>query len=43
MSKKTLLACTTAVAALGAMPAHAQESSSEILVTAQRNNQTAVT
>lgn len=43
MNKRTLLACTTAVAALGAMPAHAQESVGEILVTAQRNNQTAVT
>ena len=43
MNKKTLLACTTAVAALGAMPAHAQESAGDILVTAQRNNQTEVT
>lgn len=43
MNKKTLLACTTAVAAFGAVPAYAQESAGEILVTAQRNNQTAVT
>jgi iron complex outermembrane receptor protein len=42
MNKKTLLACTTAMAALGAMPAYAQDSS-DIIVTAQRNNQTEVT
>lgn len=43
MNKKTFLVCTTAVAAMAAMPAYAQESAGEILVTAQRNNQTAVT
>lgn len=43
MNRKTLLACTTAVAALVATPAYGQESAGDILVTAQRNNQTAVT
>jgi iron complex outermembrane receptor protein len=42
MTKKTLLACTTAMAAFGAVPAQAQDSDADIIVTAQRNNQTQV-
>jgi len=43
MKHGTFLACTTAIAALAAMPAHAQDSASDIIVTAQRQNQTQVT
>lgn len=43
MKQGTLLACTTAIAALTAMPAHAQDRDSDIVVTAQRQNQTQVT
>jgi len=43
MKQRTLLACTTAITALAAMPAHAQERGTDIVVTAQRQNQTQVT
>lgn len=43
MKQGTFLACTTAIAALTAMPAHAQDRDSDIVVTAQRQNQTQVT
>lgn len=43
MNTKILLACTSAIAAVAAMPAHAQESDKDIVVTAQRLNRTDVT
>lgn len=43
MKQGLYLVCTTAIAALAAMPAHAQDGASDIIVTAQRMNQTQVT